>query len=597
MRTHSAAVMSYLDSDSRQIKVKLSYPGGDEITSVQSLDYDCDFGNSLAIGNSVSALIKVTCEKPAFDISEREFTLYFGVNPGSGDVWTKIGVFRTIYSSVETRMGFTTFTAYDRMYINTNKEFKAPDAPYTLNGILAAIRTQSGLDVPAITSDVQIPQDVFDGYSIRDVIGYVAGYQGKNAYVDCDGKLIFKWFTSCNYTADGRKANVPYADDRDTTINILVCSTGDANIQSGTGKADTELLSFNNPVMTEERLEEIKEAIKGFTYRRADVDIPIGNYLIESGDIIKAEYKNEAFNFEYTVPAMSVSYHYDGGLSCKISSYDVPDGVMKSISARKFKDHTKFNGLQKEIIHATETITGATGGYVRINFGDDGKTAEIMILDKPNAEDAENVWRWNQNGLGHSSHGYNGPFDDVAITYDGHIVADRIAGNQISGVRIETISDKSYLHMDRAHLTYYTMPDGQEHPDTSKDKKLAGLYAFNLEDDGVHRDGLMISCLREDWIALGVDEDGFSNPKFIFRPYKEAHAGDSRNMIDIYGNVWIEGDINVTGYNSDGTRGGTWQLAGGINNCNKEIKILQDRVETLEKLVGGMFQIIQDPQT
>lgn len=592
MRTHSDAVMSYLDDvDERQIRVKISYGNGDEITSVQSLDYDCSFGNSLTIGNTVSASVKVTCVKPAFDISEREFTLYFGVNPGTGEEWTKIGVFRTLKNSIETRMGFTTFTAYDRMYTNTNKEFTSPTLPCNLSYILMAACTQSGItNVPALTSNPEIKDDVFGGYTIRDVFGYIAGHEGKNAYVDCDGRLTFKWFTSCNYTADNTKANVPYADDKNTTVNILVCSTGDANIQSGTGIAETELLSFNNPVMTEERLEEIKDSIKGFTFRRADVDIPIGNYLIESGDIIKVQYKKTAFNFEYTVPAMSVSYHYDGGLSCKISSHGLPDGVMKSISARKFKDHTRFNGLQKEIIHATEQITGASGGYVRINFGDDGKTAEILILDQPNAEDAVNVWRWNQNGLGHSHSGYNGPFDDVALTSDGHIVAERIAGNQISGVRIETISDKSYLHMDRAHLTYYTMPDGQEKPDTSKDKKLAGLYAFNLEDDGVHRDGLMISCLREDWIALGVDEDGFSNPKFIFRPYKEAHAGDSRNMIDIYGNVWIEGDINVTGYNSDGTRGGTWQLAGGINALNK-------RVDDLEKLVGGMFQIIQDNQT
>ncbi len=572
MRQHTDAIVNYLNSDSRQIKVKLSYPGGDEITSVQSLDYDCDFGNSLAIGNSVSASVKVTCEKPAFDISEREFTLYFGVTPpGSVEVWTKIGVFRTIYSSVETRMGFTTFTAYDRMYINTNKEFKAPDAPYTLSDILTAVRSQSGLDVPAITSDVRISEDVFDGYSIRDVIGYVAGYQGKNAYVDCDGKLVFKWFASCNYTADDKKANVPYADDRDTTINILVCSTGDANIQSGTGKTDTELLSFNNPVMTESRLEEIKDTIKGFTYRRADVDIPIGNYLVEPGDIIKVEYKNEAFNFEYTVPAMSVSYHYDGGLSSKISSYGVPDGVMKSISARKFKDHTKFTGLQKEIKHVTETITGATGGYLRINFGDDGKTAELLIMDQPNAEDAVNVWRFNKNGLGHSHNGYNGPFDDVALTADGHIIADRIAGNQISGVAIQTISENSYLLMDKAHLMYYAHGEGDRIGD-----KIAGLYAMYVDD----HDGLMISCLPNAWIGFGVDENNSSTPKFMFKPY-------DWHKFWFGGNVAINGNLQVSdgavlikdGVYPDGTD--------SFINVAAAIQNLHQRVSAIENALSG----------
>ena len=564
MRQHTDAIVNYLNSDSRQIKVKLSYPGGDEITSVQSLDYDCDFGNSLAIGNSVSASVKVTCEKPAFDISEREFTLYFGVTPpGSDEAWTKIGVFRTIYSSVETRMGFTTFTAYDRMYINTNKEFTAPTAPYSLNDVLAKIREQSGIEVPEIASDVQITEDLFGGYTIRDVIGYVASYQGKNAYVDCDGKLVFKWFASCNYTADDKKANVPYADDKDTTINILVCSTGDANIQSGTGKTDTELLSFNNPVMTESRLEEIKDTIKGFTYRRADVDIPIGNYLVEPGDIIKVEYKNEAFNFEYTVPAMSVSYHYDGGLSSKISSYGVPDGVMKSISARKFKDHTRFNSLQKEIIHATETITGATGGYVRINFGDDGKTAEILIMDDPDIEKARNVWRFNQNGLGHSDEGYNGSYG-LALTKEGYIVAEKISGDQISGVRIETISDKSYLHMDKAHLMYYTMNEGQETPDPEKDKKIGGMYAMY---EGNH-DGVMLSCLRDCWIGFGIDENGGSSEMFKFKPY-------DYHKFWFGGNIAINGDVQI-----DGTlliRDGS----GELSNVNDRLTALEQAVATL----------------
>lgn len=573
MRTHTNSLMNYLNGDLRQIKCKLVYPDGDTITSVQSIDGECNFGNSISIGNTVSSSVRVICKTPSFGISEREFTLYFGVNSDTDEEWTKMGVFKTIPNSTENRMGFTTFTAYDRMYVNTNKEYKSTCTfPCSLSDILDDVCGQCGLTVPAITANPQIQEDVLSGYTIRDVIGYIAGYQGKNAYVDCDGKLVFRWFTSCEYTADGKNANVPFADEKDTTINILVCSTGDDNIMSGSGNAETELLSFNNPLMTSERLEEIKDEIKGFRFRRLDADIPVGNYLIESGDIIKVKYDEPNIQkFEYTVPAMTVSYHYDGGFSCKISSHGVPDGVMKSISARKFTDHTKFNGIQKEISHVTEQITGASGGYVRINFGDDGKTAEILILDQPNAEDAVNVWRFNKNGLGHSHNGYNGPFDDIALTADGHIIADRIAGNQISGVAIQTISDNSYLLMDKAHLMYYAHGEGDRIGD-----KISGLYAMYIDD----HDGLMISCLPNAWIGFGVDENNSSTPKFMFKPY-------DWHKFWFGGNVAINGNLQVSdgavlikdGVYPDGTDSFI-DVAAAIQN-------LHQRVSALEKALSG----------
>ena len=54
-----------------------------------------------------------------------------------------------------------------------------------------------------------------------------------------------------------------------------------------------------------------------------------------------------------------------------------------------------------------------------------GLPYELLILDQPSIEDAVNVWRWNVEGLGFSSNGYNGPYE-TAITADGQIVADFI---------------------------------------------------------------------------------------------------------------------------------------------------------------------------
>lgn len=90
--------------------------------------------------------------------------------------------------------------------------------------------------------------------------------------------------------------------------------------------------------------------------------------------------------------------------------------------------------LQTAIGNATSLITGQNGGYVVLHGDENGQPYELLILDKPNIDDAVNVWRWNVNGLGFSHNGYNGPYE-TAITADGQIVADFItAGSLVANI-------------------------------------------------------------------------------------------------------------------------------------------------------------------
>lgn len=93
--------------------------------------------------------------------------------------------------------------------------------------------------------------------------------------------------------------------------------------------------------------------------------------------------------------------------------------------------------MEYAVDHATELIRGGLGGYVVMKPNANGQPEEILILDKPDINEAVQVWRWNKGGLGHSSHGYNGPYDDVAITMDGQINAEAITTGTMSANRIK----------------------------------------------------------------------------------------------------------------------------------------------------------------
>lgn len=114
-------------------------------------------------------------------------------------------------------------------------------------------------------------------------------------------------------------------------------------------------------------------------------------------------------------------------------------GSISSISTQAAEAVVKktSNELVEAVHRATEMITGNTGGYVVIHDSNgDGEPDEILIMDQPSIDDAVRIWRWNKQGLGYSSTGYDGTFG-LAMTANGEIVADYITAGTMSASRIK----------------------------------------------------------------------------------------------------------------------------------------------------------------
>ena len=84
----------------------------------------------------------------------------------------------------------------------------------------------------------------------------------------------------------------------------------------------------------------------------------------------------------------------------------------------------------------SDLITGVDGGYVLINRDVNDKPFEILIMDNPDVSRARKIWRWNQNGLGYSSTGYNGTYK-TALSAAGIFNTEFIAANTLSGQTIQ----------------------------------------------------------------------------------------------------------------------------------------------------------------
>lgn len=91
------------------------------------------------------------------------------------------------------------------------------------------------------------------------------------------------------------------------------------------------------------------------------------------------------------------------------------------------------NAYEEAIENATDKITGNDGGYFQWIFDAEGRPVELVNLgDSMDINNAQKVWRWNQNGLGHSNNGYNGSYG-LALLADGSINASMMTVGIIQG--------------------------------------------------------------------------------------------------------------------------------------------------------------------
>lgn len=96
--------------------------------------------------------------------------------------------------------------------------------------------------------------------------------------------------------------------------------------------------------------------------------------------------------------------------------------------------------INRKVENATQLITGGTGGYVVLDIEDPntGKKSHpwrILIMNTPDKETATNVIQLNQNGIGFSTTGIDGPYRN-AWTIDGNLVADFITAGTMLADRI-----------------------------------------------------------------------------------------------------------------------------------------------------------------
>lgn len=198
--------------------------------------------------------------------------------------------------------------------------------------------------------------------------------------------------------------------------------------------------------------------------------------------------------------------------------------------ADKVEEVNPANILEQAQSTATSLITSAMGGYVY-------KTQnELFIMDSNDPDTAQQVWRWNLNGLGYSSTGINGTYE-TAITGDGKIVADFITVGAMSTSRILGLQDilngiTTQMNLNQNDIQFL-IPQVTEIQENGVAKLINTLVTINDDGIGIEKTGEQMSLKlgyfdegkmglqvnRDTEELLGVDNTGVRSENLHVRKY------------------------------------------------------------------------------
>ena len=288
--------------------------------------------NEITIGNTCSSSVTFSIYMPAISLENKEITIFEGVKVGAEIKYIKLGKFTVTKQTSDGE--YTSYEAYDRMYKADMPYFSDMAFPNTDKAILNEICGKLGISLATNIATAHTINDKPQGYTYREIIGYMAMLQGCNAVINADGNLELRWYKDSGYVLDGHKyyqQGVTFTTSKDFIIQKLTCnntksgSTEQSEITSGDGATG---LSFANPFMTQAILDEVYKKIGGFQFRPLTVKF-VGDYRLEVGDIITV---NKG-GVDYKVPVMQITHECDGGLMDTVTSIGQSDTENTSVAS------------------------------------------------------------------------------------------------------------------------------------------------------------------------------------------------------------------------------------------------------------------------
>ncbi len=317
---------------------KLDFGNNVTVNDLFSVSYSGgSCSESIVPGGTVIANAKVeTSALPATVRKGSACTLYFGVN---GE-YAPQGVLTV--KKIEKSGERLSVTLEDNMAKTEKGYFSSLAYPSTTLKMLSEIATKCGVAFNASGLTAVTIKDKPEGYTCREIIGYIAGLYGKFAVCDRTGKIAFKWFDTTVQLSENCYDTPTVATD-DITVGRVVCG----DFTAGTGTA----ITYDCLFMTQNQLNTVQKSLNGFKYRTGEIPLRLGNMLIDAWDTVSITYGGETVK----IPVATISMTFNGGLSMTI---EAPAEEQSADSGESYKSPAQKQAerITADIISAKQAL-------------------------------------------------------------------------------------------------------------------------------------------------------------------------------------------------------------------------------------------------
>ena len=314
MQNVSSSYLEKIKEPSRSFECRVTI-GNNVYTNIDIINIsieDVQPSDGFTIGAAVSKSLELTLSTNNTIYSNSKVKLEIGLNIGSTFEYILIGNFH-IEDIISTDYS-TKLTCYDNMIKFEKPYFSNLGKTSSLKNIVNELATITGVEFTGSLPSYNLNK--LEGFTCREILGFVASICGGNAYITRDGKFTIKTPATIDYSITSDNYIDLKSEEDLYKVGAITCKANDKELTKGTLSNSSMEIAFENPWVTESILTDIYNKLKGFEFIGYSMKWQ-GDFSLDVGDIISI---TDTKGNTRQVPIFSKKLTYNGGLTSEIGA-------------------------------------------------------------------------------------------------------------------------------------------------------------------------------------------------------------------------------------------------------------------------------------
>ena len=273
---------------------------------------DVQPSDGFSIGSAVSKSLELTLSTNNTIYSNSIVKVEIGLNVGSKIEYVLMGYFNI--DDIEKTDYSIKLTCFDNMMKFEKPYFSKLGKTASLKNIVNEL---SQITVVEFTGSLpSYNLNKLEGFTCREVLGFISSLCAGNAYITRDGKFTINTLKTIDYSITDENYIDLKTEENIYKIGAVTCKINEKELTKGTLSNSSMEVTFENPWVNDSILTDIYNKLKSIEYVGYSMKWQ-GDLSLDVGDIISlTDHKGVKRN----IPILSQKFNYNGGLTSEIGA-------------------------------------------------------------------------------------------------------------------------------------------------------------------------------------------------------------------------------------------------------------------------------------